>query len=117
MDFLEKNATIFGELIQCLDDRSLSSVMKDTKDNGQKTFGILREHYLLKQKPKVISLYTELTSLKRLESESITNYIIRAENICNSLKEAGEVISDGLLIFMVLKELSLNFKLFTTVIT
>ena len=70
-----------------------------------------------KRKLKVISLYTELTSLKRLESESITDYIIRTENISNNLKEAEEVTSDRLLIAMVLKELSPNFKPFITVIT
>ena len=51
---------------------------------------------LSKGKPKVISLYTELISLKRLELEFITDYIIRAVNISNSLKEACEVVSDGL---------------------
>ena len=70
-----------------------------------------------KGKPKVISLYTELTSLRRLESKSITDYIIRAENISNTLKEADEVISDELLIAMVLKRLSPNFKPFAMVIT
>ena len=43
----------------------------------------------------MISVYTELTSLKRLESESITDDIIRAENISNSIKEAGEVFNEG----------------------
>ena len=46
-------------------------------------------------------------SLRRLES--ITDYIIRTENISNALKEAGEFISDGLLIAMVLKGLPQNF--------
>ena len=41
----------------------------------------------------------------------------KAENISNALKEAGEVISDGLLIAMVLKGWPPNFKPFTTVIT
>ena len=72
---------------------------------------------MLKGKPKVISRYTKLTSLKRLKSECITDYIIRAENISNALKEAGEVISDGLLIAMVLTGLPPNFKPFATVIT
>ena len=67
-----------------------------------------------KGKLKVISLYTEQTSLRRLESESITDNIIRTENIFNAPKEAGEVISDGILIALVLKGLPLNFKLFTT---
>ena len=70
-----------------------------------------------KGKPKVIFLYIELTSSRSLELESITDYIIRAENISNALKEAREVIHNGLLIAIVLKGLPPNFKPFTTVIT
>ena len=33
-----------------------------------------------------------------MKSESITDYIIRAENISNDLKEPAEVISDGLIV-------------------
>ena len=89
IDALEKNATVFAELIQYLDDKSLSLVITDTQDNGRKALTILRKHYWSKRKPKVTALYTELTSLRRLESESITDYIIRTENISNALKEAG----------------------------
>ena len=99
-----------------MDDKSLSLVIRDAKGNGKKALRILREYHLLKGKPKVISLYTELTSLRRLESHAITDYIIRAENISNTLKEAGEVISNRLLIAMALKGSPPNFKLFTTVI-
>ena len=67
MDFIEKNATIFAKLIQYLDDKSFSLVIRDAQDNGRKAFTILREYYLSKRKLKVISLYTELTSLRRLE--------------------------------------------------
>ena len=117
MDFIEKNATIFVELIQYLDDKSLSLVIGDTQDNGREALTILREHYLSKGKPKVISLYTELIYFRRLKSESIKDYIIKVENISNALKEAGEVISDRLLIAMALKGLPLNFKPFIMVIT
>ena len=54
--------------------------------------------------------------MKRLKSESITDYI-RAENILNSLKETSEVISDGLLIAIVLKGLPSNLKPFAMVMT
>ena len=47
----------------------------------------------------------------------MTDYIIRTENIASSLREAGEIISDGSLIAMVLKGLPYNFKPFTMVIT
>ena len=74
IDFIEKNATVFTELIQYLDDKNLSFVIRDARDNGRKALTILREHYLSKGKLRVISLYTEVTSLRRLESESIRLY-------------------------------------------
>eukprot|EP00795_Rhopilema_esculentum_P005613 gene5613-10823_t len=88
----EKNAEAFAELVQCLDDRSLSLVLRDAKDK-------------------------ELTSLKKTDEESVTDYIIRAETAATSLKSAGETISDSLLIAMVLKGLPAKFKPFSTVVT
>ena len=58
-----KNEEAFAELIQFLDDKSLSLVMRDAVDDGRKALEILREHYAGTGKPRVISLYTELTSL------------------------------------------------------
>jgi hypothetical protein len=55
---------------------------------------VLREHYQGKGKPRIISLYTELTSLKKAENETMTDYIIRAETASTALKAAEEVISD-----------------------
>ena len=34
MDFVEKDATICAEFIPYLDDKSLSFIMRDTKDNN-----------------------------------------------------------------------------------
>ncbi|XP_063855431.1 uncharacterized protein LOC135097990 [Scylla paramamosain] len=112
-----KNAEAFAELIQFLDDRSLSLVMRDAKDDGREALRILREHYLSKGKPKVISLYTELTTLLKGENESVTDYVIRAETAATALKTSGETISDSLLVAMVLKGLPTEFKPFMTVIT
>ena len=86
----DKNAEVFAELVQCLDDRSLSLVIREAKDDGRKAIGILREHYLSKGKPRIISLYTELTSLMKLADESVTDYMIRAETAAVSLKTSGK---------------------------
>ena len=43
-----------------------------------------------KGKPCIIYLYTQLTSLQMGEHENVTDYLIRAETICNSLKSDGE---------------------------
>src|SRR6218665_329968 len=113
----EKNAEAFAELIQCLDDRSLSLVIRDARDNGKKALEILREHYLCKSKPKIISLYTDLTTSSKSEDETVTDYMLRAETAASWLKTAGEVVSDSLLIAMILKGLPLAYKTFCTVTT
>ena len=68
------NIDAFAQLIQCLDDRSLSLVVRYAKDEGRKALQILRNHYMGKSKPRVLALYTELTSLPKRHAESITDY-------------------------------------------
>ena len=111
-----KNANGFAELVQHLDDRSLSLIIREAKDDGRKALKVLREHYQGKGKPRIIALYTELTSLKKGENETTTDYMIRAETAATALKSAEEVISDGLLIAMVLKGLPISYKTFATVV-
>ena len=112
----EKNAEAFAELIQCLDDRSLSLIIRDAKDDGKAALVILRNFYLSQSKPRIISLYTELTTLK-LGEESITGYIIRAESAAQNLKSAKETLSDSLLTAMILKGLPSEFNTFRTFVT
>ena len=42
----EDNAKVFAELVLMLDDRSISLIMRDAKDNGRKAIEILRDHFL-----------------------------------------------------------------------
>ena len=106
----ETKASAFAELVQCLDNRSLSLVIREANNDGRKALKVLREHYQGKGKPCIIALYTDLTSLQMDESETITNYITRAETAATLLKAAGEVISDGLLVAMTLKGLPTSYK-------
>ena len=112
-----KNAEAFAELVQFLDNRSLGLIMRDANNNGREALKILRTHYASSGKPRIISLYTQLTSLRKSVNESITDYIIRSETSATSLKGAGENISDGLLIVMVLKGLPTEYKPFSVLIT
>lgn len=108
----EKNEECYAELIQFLDDKSLSLVMHDATDDGRKALQILQDHYASQGKPRIIALYTELTSLKKTDNETVTDYIIRAEKAVTSLRNAKEVISDGLIIAMILKGLPESYKPF-----
>ena len=111
-----KNAQIFAYLAQCLDDKSLTLIIRDAEDDGRKAFNILKEHYLGSSKPRILSLYTELTSLKMKSAESVTDYVLRAETAAARLRQANEQFSDKLLIAMVLKGLPESFHAFSTII-
>lgn len=113
----ETNETAFAELIQYLDERSLTLVMREAQDDGRKAWKILKEHYASGSKPRIITLYNELTTLKKNHTESITDYLLRAENAATSLRAVKEQVSDSLLIAMVLKGLPDEYKAFVAVTT
>lgn len=75
-DAVGKNEEAYAELIQYLDDKSLSLVMRDPADDGRKALQILRSYYAGKGKPRIISLYAKLTSFQKMANESVTDYII-----------------------------------------
>lgn len=112
-----KNEECYAELIQLLDDKSLSLVMRDAAGDGRKALKILREHYASQGKPRIIALYTELTSLEKGETETVTDYIIRAEKSITALKNAKEILSEGLVIAMILKGLPDAYKPFVVHVT
>ena len=113
----ERNEEAYNELIQFLDDKSLSLIMREASDNGREALRILRDHYAGKAKPRIISLYTELTSLRKEQNEGVTDYIIRTEATVTALRNAGEILSDGSIIAMVLKGLPSTFNPFSILVT
>ncbi|XP_061925349.1 uncharacterized protein LOC133664601 isoform X2 [Entelurus aequoreus] len=112
-----KNEEAYAVLVQLLDDKSLSLVMRDAADDGRKALRILRDHYAGKDKPCVVSLYTELTSLQKGASESVADYILRAEAAVTALRNAGQTLRDGLLTAVLLKGLPDVFKPFSVHVT
>lgn len=105
-----KNADCYAELVRLIDDKSLSLIRHEAADDGRKALRILKEHYAGKSKPRIINMYTSLTKLRMTENETVTDYLIRAENIITALREAGETLSDGLIVAMILGGLPGAFK-------
>ena len=113
----DKKEEAFSELVQLLDDRSLNLVMRDARDDGRAALKILREYYAGSGKQRIITLYTTLTNLSKQSDEDLTDYIFRAETAATALKNAGEIVSDSLLIAMILNGLPSNFKPFVIYVT
>ncbi|XP_061753964.1 copia protein isoform X1 [Nerophis ophidion] len=105
-----KNADCYAQLVNALDDKSLSLIRHDGADDGRKALKLLREHYSGKSKPKILNLYTSLTTIKMEGNETVTDYMIRAENIISALRDAGENMSDGLLVATILNGLPDSFR-------
>ena len=111
-----KNGEVFATLVQFLDDKSINLIIRDAKNNGREALRILREHYIGSTKPRIIAMYCELTSLSLSQNETVTEYLIRAENYVARLKEAGESVSESLLIAMIVKGLPETYKSFSTLV-
>ena len=113
----DKNERVYAELVQFLDDKSLSLIIREAKDDGRAALKILERHYAGNSKPRVIGLYVQLTTLKLKETETATDYILRTQRTADALVTAGENISDSLLIAMAIKGLSEKYSAFVAVMT
>lgn len=106
------NANAYCALVPLLDNTSLGLIFRDTKDKGRESLRVLREHYICKGRPRIVSLYITLTMLKKADTETVTEYIIMT-----ALQSAGEAPSEGLMIAMVMRGLPEKYKLFTLMVT
>ena len=112
----EKNADVYATMIPLLDDKSISLVMRDARNDGRKALKILRSHYRGNGTPRIISLYMSLCVLSMSSTESVTDYVLRAESASTSLKMAGKEVDDSLLIAMVMKGLPGEYRSFCTIV-
>ena len=98
----EDNSLAYSELVQFIDDRSLSLIMRDAKDDGREAIRILKEHYQGSGKPRLLSLFTELANLSKKPTEQMTDYVLRAEKYAAALETVGHTVDESMLIAMVL---------------
>ena len=91
--------------------------MKDAKDNTREAPRILRQYYAGSCKPRIPTLYNQLTTLKKSHFECITDYSIRVENAATALNATNEMVKDSISVAMVLKGLPDAYTPFAAVIS
>lgn len=84
--------------------------MTQDRDGGYEALRILHEHFAGRSKLRLITLYHHLTTLKKKDSNSVTDFIIRAESAATALKAANANVTDALLVGMLLKGIPEEFK-------
>ena len=115
VDFEEEKVLVWCELVQFLDKESLIMLRHDCKNDGPKAWKELNARYKSAAKPRVMTLMTQLTSLKLGPSESMESYLSRAREISYNLDEVKEPVSDSMLTSLVLRGLSDKYTSFVTV--
>lgn len=114
-DLAEKQYQVWCELIQCLQ-KEAGLMIRGCKGNGMEGWKVLRSHFRSTERPRIQQLLHDLTNLKLEASETVAQYLIRAEDMKLSLSEVGETISDQMLCSVVLKGLPRDFASFVTVV-
>lgn len=88
-----KNHDVLTDLVQCLETEVyllIDKLLFKRRNDSRKAFQILRAHYMGTGQLRIITLSTELTTSVKAIEESLTDYVIKAKMIANSLRSAGE---------------------------
>ena len=111
----DKKYKIWGYLVQCLDSRSILMLTNDCKGDGPKAWQLLRDHFNSTETPRLMNLLEKFTTLRLEPTESMVDYLTRAEYVSKQLELAGEKVPENILTSIVLKGLPSEYDYFKTV--
>ena len=106
---------IWASLVQCLDSRSILMLTNDCNGDGPKAWQLLRDLFNSTKTPRLMNLLEKFTTLRLDPTESMVDYLIRAENVSTQLELAGGKVSEHMLISIVLQVLPSEYDYFETV--
>lgn len=114
--FQKKNKRVWCELIQFLDKKSVMLVRLH-KNEGQEAWASLMSHFKGTERPRIQHLLSQLTSLRMGATETMPDYLLRAEELQIELAQVGESLSQNMLCSMVLQGLSSEYDSVRTVVS
>ena len=100
-------------LVQCLDSRSILMLTNDCKGDG--TRQLLRDHFNSTETPRLMNLLDKFTTLRMNPTESMVDYLTRAEYLSKQLELAVEKVSGNMLTSIVLNGLPSEYDFYKTV--
>jgi len=113
-DLAERHEEIWYELVQVIDKKSLK-IIRSEKPNGAKAWKRLCEHFKSSERPRVHQLLHSLTNLRLKSTESVNDYLTRAEDLQLDLANVNESVSEQMLCSVVLKGLPKEYDNFSTI--
>ena len=87
--FEDKKYHVWCELVQCLDAKSVL-FLPSQKGDGPAAWGKLCERFGSYERPRLQHLIEKLTSHRKESSETVIEYITRAEDLQYNLKQLGK---------------------------
>ena len=114
-DLLDQRYQVWCELIQCLQ-REAGMLLRAHKGDGTKAWKVLNDRYKSSERPRIQQLLQSLTNHKLEAGESVSSYLIRAEDLRLNLTEVGETVSEQMMCSIVLKGLPKDYESFVTVV-
>ena len=104
-----KKRTLWYELVQALDKTSVL-FLRPHKGDGTRAWDVLCKHLKSFERPQLHKLIAQLMSLKKTSSESIEDYLTRADDMQYNLIRVNEGISDKMFISIILKGLPKEYQ-------
>ena len=101
---LKEKKTLWYELVLALDKTSVL-FLRPHKDDGTRSWDVLYKGFKNFERPQLYKLIAQLTSLRKDSSESIVDYLTRADDKQRNLTLANERISKKMFVSMILKGL------------
>ena len=112
---IDKKYEIWAYLVQCLDSRSILMVTNDCKGDGSKAWQLLRDHFNSTETPSLLNQLEKFTTLRVDPTESMVDYLTRAQCVSDQLELVGEKVSETMLTSIILMGLPFEFDYFKTV--
>ena len=111
------NLALYMAIASCLNGSSLELVQTQAFANGQEALRLLKQKYLGNYHCREAKSMIALATLKQGESEDLSSYMTRCENIVNDIEEFKTIRNSNFYTTMALNGINGKYEIFKTIIS